>query len=363
MQLRTAVLLLAFIPTITQAQNITNPKASVLDVPARQAFLKTTTDPRLRAAITGLPSCVNTPVIPAPTGIIDIPHHYLNGSHGPTNPAEAVATRAYSAYERRITAGMNQFVATGNHAEAACSLAQLDTWGQGHALLNYDPKESSQAWYQVEWTLCSSGITDSVLVNDPALDPAQQARVAAWLNQVAHKLISYEKPGELGNNHHYFRALGALAVGITTNDNDLFHFGIEVYKQAIQEIDSNGAFPREMARHERAIHYQAFALQPLVPLAEFATRQGIDLYAYSSHGHTLRDAIIFLGRGIADPSLLKQYASEPQDMSFGPGDYAPFEFYAARFGTTGLPPSIINGLKTPTTATRIGGSATVLAGK
>ena len=113
MQLRTAVLLLAFIPTITQAQNITNPKASVLDVPARQAFLKTTTDPRLRAAITGLPSCVNTPVIPAPTGIIDIPHHYLSGSHGPTNPAEAVATRAYSAYERRITAGMNQFVEIG----------------------------------------------------------------------------------------------------------------------------------------------------------------------------------------------------------------------------------------------------------
>ncbi|QMV18280.1 hypothetical protein GOB94_05925 [Granulicella sp. 5B5] len=353
---------LAFTLT-AHGQSVTNPKASILDVPARQSFLHSTTDPRLRDAIAHLGSCVNTPVVPAPTGVIDIPHHYLSGSHGPTNPAEAAATRVYGAFERRITAGMNQYVATGSHAEAACALAQLDTWAQAHTLLDYDPKESSQAWFQVEWTLSSAGVTDSVLVNDPALNPTQQARVAVWLNAAAHKLISYEKPGEFGNNHHYWRALAAISVGVATHDNDLFRFGVDTYKQAISEIDSNGAFPREMARHERAIHYQAFALQPLVLIAEFATRQGTNLYAYSSHNHTLRDAIIFLGRAIDNPALVKPYASETQDTHFGPDDYAPFEFYAARFGTTGLPPSIVNGLQHPTYATRIGGSTTILAGK
>jgi hypothetical protein len=37
-------------------------------------------------------------------------------------------------------------------------------------------------------------------------------------------------------------------------------------------------------------------------------------------------------------------------------------FYAARFGVEGLPPAIANALKLPTAATRIGGSANILAG-
>src|SRR5579875_3920217 len=108
------------------AQKVSDPRASFLDVPARQAFLKTATDPRIREAIAHLPSCVATPLIAAPTGEMQIPHHYIQGSSGPINPAEAAATRVYSDYERRITAGMNQWVATGNQAEAQCALAQLD---------------------------------------------------------------------------------------------------------------------------------------------------------------------------------------------------------------------------------------------
>ena len=345
------------------AQKVENPKASVVDVPVRQAFLKSTPDPRLRAAITSLGSCTATPLVPAPTGRIDIPHHYLSGSHGPTNPAEAAATRVYGEFERRITAGMNQYLATGSHAEAACALAQLDAWAQAKALLDYDPKESSQAWYQVEWTLSAAGVSDSVLVNDPALDGAQQARVATWLNTSAHKLIGFEKPGELGNNHHYWRALAAISVGVVTRDNELFRFGVETFHQAISELDNNGAFPREMARFERATHYQGFALQPLVVIAEFATRQHTDLYAYQSHGRTLREAIVFFGRAVDDPSLIKPYTTEPQVAGYGPDDFATFEFYVARFGSADLPAAIVNGLQHPTHATRIGGNTTVIAGK
>lgn len=345
------------------AQKIVDPHASLIDVPARQAKLHSTTDPQLKAAIGALRPCADMPVVPAPTGPIEIPHHYLKGSFGPINPAEAVATRVYSEYERRITSGMNEYVATGSHAEAACALAQMDEWAKGGALLNYDPKAFSQSWYQAEWTLTSSGVTMSVLVNDAALDPAQVKRVTAWLNTGAHRLISFEKPGELGNNHHYFRALAALSIGIVSNDNALFRFGVETYHQAISEIDAQGAFPREMARHDRAIHYQAFALQPLIPMAALAERQHVNLYAYSEHGHTLRDAIVFFGRAVEDPSLVKTYTEDKQIMDFNGSDYAPFQFYVARFGVDGLPVSIVNGLKETTVATRIGGNTTVLAGK
>jgi len=343
------------------AQKVAHPHASILDVAARQASLKSTTDPLLLDAIKGLHSCVNSPAVPAPTGVMDIPHHYLSGSNGPVNPAEAVATRVYAEFEHRITAGMNQYLATASHQEAACALDQLDLWAKAGALLDYTRKDSPQAWYQVEWTLSSAGITESVLVNDAGLDAAEQKRVIAWLDSASHKDISFEEPNDTNNNHHYWRALQATAIGIVASDDVLYRFGIQAYVDAVAEIDPRGAFPKEMARHENAIHYQGFALQPLVLIAEFVTRQGIPLYDYKASGRSLRDAIVFFGQAVDDPSLVKPYTADAQASGFGSGDFADFAFYAARFGLAGLPPAIVNALKHPATATRLGGCTTLMA--
>jgi len=345
------------------AQHVRDAHASVVDVTGRQAVLRSNTDPLLRAAIKSLRSCVAMPFVPPPVGRMIIPRHYLSGSNGPTNPAEAAATRIYAKFESRITAGMNQYLASDSHAESACALAQLDAWAQAHALLDYDRQESSQAWYQVEWTLSAAGITDSVLVNDETLDPIQQKRITAWLQIAAHRDISFEKSTDSNNNHHYWRALAAIAIGVTADDDDLFRFGIHAYQQAIGEIDSRGAFPKEMARHENAIHYQGFALQPLVLIAQFATRQGIDLYAYQARGRRLRDAIVFFGRAVDNPSLVEPYTSDAQDGGFMPGDFAALAFYTARFGTEGLPPAIVHALMQVASSTRTGGNAAILAGK
>jgi len=345
------------------AQHVTEPHASMVDVASRQATLKSTTDPLLRAAIARLHSCAAMPLVPAPAGRMKIPSHYLSGSNGPINPAEAAATRIYGMFESRITAGMNQYAATGSHAESACALAQLDAWAQAGALLDYSREDSPQAWYQVEWTLSAAGIADSVLVNDSTLDPDQQRLVTAWLDAASRKDISFEKPGDSNNNHHYWRALNATAIGVTASDDKLFRFGVDAYKQAIGEIDRNGAFPKEMARHENATHYQGFALAPLVVVAQFAARQGIDLYAYQSHGRTLRDAILFFGRAVDDPGLIRQYTTDTQSGSFKSGDFAALAFYAARFGVEGLPPSIVNALHDSATSTRIGGNTNILAAK
>ena len=363
MKLRGILVLTLALALPAQGQHVTDPRASIVDVAVRQAQLKSTTDPLLRKAVAELHSCMALPMVPAPVGRMDIPHHYVSGSNGPVNPAEAAATRIYARFEGRITAGMNQYLATGSHSESACALAQLDAWAQANALLDYDRAESSQAWYQVEWTLSSAGITDSVLVNDSTLDSAQQKRVTAWLDKVAHKDISFEKATDSGNNHHYWRGLAATAVGVTASDDKLFKFGVKTYKEGIDDIDRNGALPKEMARHENAIHYQGFALEPLVLIAQFASRQGIDLYGYQHDKRCLRDAVDFFGRAVDDPSLVLPYTPDAQAMNFGSGSFAPFAFYAARFGTEGLPPAIVNGLKAPTTATRLGGCTTILATK
>jgi len=343
------------------AQTVTDSKASYIDVAARHSELAHTNDSRTKEAIASLKSCVKLPPVAAPRGRMIIPRHYLNGSHGPTNPAEAEATKVYYAFERRITAGMNQWLVTRSKDEARCAQDQIDTWAQAGTLLDYDPKESSQAWFQVEWTLSSTAITESVLVNESTLDKTKVARDIQWLNKVAHRSVDLDKAGKGTNNHHYWRGLGAIATGVLSSDNDLFAWGVSVYKQGVDEIDQRGALPQELARHERAIHYQSFALQPLVPLADFAERQHVPLYSYRSPtGHTIADAVNFLGEAVANPQVTKAYVPDEQNTDFDAPDFFSFAEFYSHHGP--LPAAIAKGLEKPTFATRIGGSTTVLDG-
>jgi poly(beta-D-mannuronate) lyase len=350
--------------SLASAQSVSSPTASYIDVQQRHRQLAHNKNPRVATAITSLASCTKLPEVQPPTGRMIIPPHYLSGGHGPTNPAEAAATRVYNSFERRVTAGMNQWLVTSNKAEAQCAQQQLDTWANAAALLNYDSKESSQAWFQVEWTLSSIAISESVLVNEPSLDPAQVKRDIQWMNKVAHRTVDFDIAGKQTNNHHYWRGLAAVSTGVISSDNKLFAWGIGVYKQAINELDQRGALPQEMARHERAIHYQSFALQPLVPLAEFAERQHIPLYQYRSpSGRTINDAVNFLGAAIANPKIIEAYTPDPQMLDDKGSDFFSFaEFYSHHVTAAQIPAAILDGLKQPTFATRIGGSTTVVDG-
>ncbi len=345
------------------ADHVTNPKASYIDVQQRHTQLAHNTDPRIAKAIASLSFCTKLPEVPAPTGRMIIPPHYLSGGHGPINPAEAPVTRVYGNFEKRVTAGMNQWLVTSDKNEAQCAQQQIDAWAQAGALLDYTPKESSQAWYQVEWTLSAIATSESVLVNEPSLNPAMVKRDIQWMNKVAHRTVDFDKAGTQTNNHHYWRGLAAVSTGVISSDDSLFNWGVRVYKQAIDELDQRGAFPKEMARHERAIHYQSFALQPLTPLASFAERQHVPLYEYRSPtGRTIHDAVDFLGNALADPTILKAYTPETQLLDDGPDFFAFAEFYSHDAHPAHMPASIVKGLEQPTFATRIGGSTTVVAG-
>lgn len=291
-----------------------------------------------------------------------IPPHYLSGGHGPVNPAEAPVTRVYNDFEKRVSAGMNQWLVTSSKEEARCAQQQIDTWAQAGALLDYDPSESSQAWYQVEWTLSSIAISESVLVNEPSLDAGQIKRDIAWMNKVAHRTVEFDKVRNQKNNHHYWRGLAAVATGVISSDDDLFTWGLATYRQAIDELDQRGALPQEMARHERAIHYQSFALQPLLPLASFAERQHIPLIQYRSpSGRTVSDAVNFLGEAVANPQIVKAYTPDEQMIDDKGSDFFSFaEFYSLY--DPHLPPAIQQGLERPTFASRVGGNTTVIAG-
>lgn len=348
-----------------QAPQKLNPWASYIDVGARRSQLKHTRNARIRLALSQLQRCETLPVVAPPEGPMRIPMHYLHGGHGPINPAEHIKTAVYGRFEQRVTAGMNQYLATGSHEEAECAQDQVDRWAQANTLLDYDAVRDAQSWYQVEWTLSSIAISESVLLNDSKLDSAVISRDVDWMNRVAHRMIGFPSEGSHLNNHHYWRGLAAIATGVISTDPQLFDFGVNAYKTAVNDIDQRGAFPKEMARHEMSVHYQSFALQPLIPIAAFAERQGVSLYNYKSPaGRSIADAVNFLGVALSDPSIMKAYTHEAQNVdSNAPDFFASLEFYRRQFPHRKLPSSIMDGLEKPTFATRLGGSTTVIAGR
>jgi poly(beta-D-mannuronate) lyase len=341
---------------------IRNPAASFLNIGARRAELAHATTPRVLEALKWNKSCVKDEQPAPPGGRMIIPHHYLSGSNGPINPAEAKATLPYRNLDEVVSDGAARYVATGDSAEAVCVANLLSRWANAQTLLDYSYRESSQAWYQVEWTLSSISLAWSVVQSDPAIPTAQRKEILNWMHRVANYMFDQDPhPGDVSreNNHAYWRALCATSVGILTSDEDLYHRGLAQYARAIQQMNTDGSFPLEMARHENALHYQSFALAPLVLIAELARQQGIDLYNVNADGHTIADAVDFLVRASRDPQLVRKYASEPQTFSLFSGEKPPawLEFWAARH-----PDKIWSDLLTaPVYDADIGGDTTIYA--
>jgi len=347
---------------------ITDPSASFLDVSARRAELAHATTPRVLEALSGKTGCTNSDQPVPPAGRMIIPHHYLSGSNGPINPAENIATAPYRKLNDVVSSGASRYVVTGDPAEAHCVANLLARWAAANTLLDYSYQESSQAWYQVEWTLSSVSLSWSVVQSDANIPAAQRAAILAWMHKVTEYMLDQDPhPGEPAreNNHAYWRALCATSVGILTSDNNLYRRGLAQYARAIGQMNPDGSFPLEMARHENALHYQSFALAPLVMIAELAGRQGIDLYSLRVNGRTISDAIDFLVRASANPGLIKQYASEPQTFSLFSGEKPPawLEFWAARH--PGKPqsgsPDLTELLTQPLVDSTIGGNTTLYA--
>jgi len=341
--------------------HVIDPTASFLDVVGRRNEFKAVTNRRLRDALSDTRGCINSKRPSPPAGPMIIPPHYLTGSAGPVNPREAIAAERYYELEDAVDFGATRYLATGEHAEAACVTNLMTRWASAKALLDYTTKESSQSWFQVEWVLSSISLGYSVVQSDASIAPDQKNAVLAWMHDVAEYMLAQDHATDLTkeNNHGYWRALAATSVGILTNDDTLYRRGLEQYLFAMGQMNSDGSLPMEMARHENALHYQNFALAPLAMIAELATRQGVDLYSLRVNGHTFMDGVNFLIKASTFPDVMKQYATEKQTFSLYSGDQqlAWLEFWVKRH-----PAPFWNTVLTkPLFDARIGGNATLYA--
>ena len=172
---------------------------------------------------------------------------------------------------------------------------------------------NEQALYQAGWEMLVMAMAAGMLDDYPGWESGEKRAFQDWLNERTWYIIARN---DSLNNHQYWMAAQAAAVGIASNDPGLLKWAVAVYRKAIAaDILADGHMPQETARGELGMFYQNFALAALVLVAEMAEHQGIDLWSYSFKDKDLKLAIDYLFNFL-DAAQEWPWSEKPQDMGF-----------------------------------------------
>ena len=290
---------------------VTDPNASYFDVSDRYNILNSRSD--LLNYSTYSESNFDSCEIPTPVDYFLVMPAFYDDKDGWEKAYEPLEK-----FETYITDTSELYVKTKNDKYAHCVADVLYEWAKKDSLMSFDyDGNDHQAWFGIEWTTSSAGMAYSIIKSNNSIESNKKTVIENWLKKVAKNQISYTGGStSCCNNHSYWRGLEAIIVGVVSNDNELFRYGIERYKSALESMNSDGSLPLEMGRGSGAIHYQNFAILPLIYIAETAYRQGFNIYDLSIDGKSLHLAINFLMQCIENEDVVKNYTTEEQDMSF-----------------------------------------------
>ncbi len=245
--------------------------------------------------------------------------------------------------------------------QTTCIMNWLSYWADNNSLL--DGNTNFQGEAVRKWTLASLSSLYLQIKNINGLDNSQKKRVERWLDRIASQVVSdyeqYPDSKSRNNNHMYWAAWAVMVTGIATNKNDFYKWGLEQYKQAIDDIEDDGTLPLETFRQSKAFLYHSFAAAPLVMMAETATRNGRNMYDYND-GKIHKLVALITNELDNGQSYLKQKTGKKQDVkdSITSSHLAWMEVYNARFHN----PDIERWLAKlrPMIQRRIGGNMTAL---
>jgi len=224
---------------------------------------------------------------------------------GPTHLGQ-YATNAADAWRTR-----------GSRAAAACVYSLLTAAAQADA---WDGKmPDNNGVYLQNWMLSGTAIAYLKVRDSPAGTLAQDAAIRGWFARVAARVREYFEtssahPGsDAWNNHMIWAGLAVAAQGIANNDIDALVWGIGAYRLGVDAIQPDGSLPAEMGRGQMALHYQLYALGPLVMIAELTRPNGLDLYAQQNGA--IHRLVAFDIAAMKDPSSIAQRAGAAQKIA------------------------------------------------
>ncbi|GHE20446.1 hypothetical protein GCM10017767_09670 [Halomonas urumqiensis] len=313
---------------------VSDPDAGYFDVAQRRETLQATDNAMLLQEIDELtqgPSCQQLLAYEPITTRVRIPGYY-------PNPDEwELASEPLFRFEDNVSQLAGSFVASGDPYYANCLVRYLDHWAQAEALtdFHYDSTQP-QAWFATESMLFAAGMAyATVRPHVEGLDDERE-RLEAWLNGLAHQHaeIPGEEQNSCCNNHFYRRALYGSMIGVITEDDELFRFGVSAIYSALHDLTDEGAMPLEVRRGRRATHYQNYGLLYLVTNMQVIARQGYDeIFDLTIDGRSIHDAIDFLFAILDDPAALGDHAPLEQYTGFlrDPQYFTWMEIYQSRY--------------------------------
>ncbi len=164
--------------------------------------------------------------------------------------------------------------------------------------------------YVQNWMLSGTAMAYLKVRDSGVGTAAQEAEIQRWFGVVGARVREYfdassGRPGsDAWNNHVYWAGLALAAEGIADNDEDAFIWGLQTYRRGADAIQPDGSLTAEMGRGQMAMHYQLYALGPLVMMAELGEANGIDLYA--EHDGAIAKLVQFDEAAMKDPSIVAE---------------------------------------------------------
>jgi poly(beta-D-mannuronate) lyase len=197
---------------------------------------------------------------------------------------------------------------------AACGLGWLRAWAEGGAYLG--KIDGKQAEAQRKWDLAGAAL--AYLKLKPWSSDADRAAIEPWLIKVADAArANFDDTSIKRNNHWYWLGLGLGAVGLATGSDAHWQQAKSIMADAAKDITADGTLPLEMARQGRALYYHAFAVMPLVVLAELGASRGEDWYALNDGA--LHRLVAKTVAGLEDPAIFDKLAGVKQQQPPKPG--------------------------------------------
>jgi poly(beta-D-mannuronate) lyase len=224
----------------------------------------------------------------------------------------------YSSVMEQAERAADEFQKNGSAQAAACVMQVLETQAAANAMTG--SMSSNQANYVQNWTMGGLAISYlKVRTAGPALGATleQMGAAQAWMKTVGEQVERWfnerkaKGTTDSQNNHFYWAGFAVMAAGIAVNDQKLYDWGVDTYKDGVGRIAADGTLPLEMARGQRALHYHLFALAPLVTMAEMGEANGQDLYSYDHN--KLHLLISRSMAGLADNRYFAAKAGTAQD--------------------------------------------------
>ena len=210
----------------------------------------------------------------------------------------------------------NAVAKTGDQSKAYCALSILKKWADdGHMLgeAKGTSAEMLQSIYETKWSLQGYATAYALLLKKAATAD-ERSQIEAWLSQVAQRVVRHQidrYSARNHNNHYYWAGATVMAVALAAEDKTLMQIARKTFETGIDEIRDDGSLPREAARKQQALHYHAFALTPLVLMAEMAHMAGEEWYAYRPDRLPLLASLVL--RGTEDPAAAEKQFGSAQD--------------------------------------------------